>query len=558
MIIDRPALIRNGFFSYALLLLLITILFTLAGCHNFFKVNTVGRTPEERMSSLNDNVQKNKYFILRHGRGNFSMKNITIDQEHQTISFIPDTLPITHQVYTRRSNNNLQYKSGKGEREVLNEVHLFSNTPQAIEVGKTLTLPLNTIEKIQVIEFDSGRTTGSYILGGLGYTLGAFAALTIIVALTKSSCPFVSAYNGESYDLQGELFGGALYPSSERADYVPLKIKPVNGEYIIRISNELEERQYTNFAKLLVVSHDKNVRALTDLQGNIYTVASTIAPIKAVVNEKQDVTTSVIAQDFLFSAFDDTTSKENINSLVLTFNKTSETKRAKLLLQLKNSYWFDYLYGEFNKAFGSYYNKWVKKESKVPASEHDKWSVEQHIPMQVSVKTATGWREVCSIKSIGPLMNREVLIPIYLKEVNGNNLQVRLTTGFMFWELDYAGVDYSPDLPYTLNTLDPYEALDEKGKSVLESLKNDDHLWLDQPYPGKSAVLKYKLERPDSSETTSVILYTKGYYQPVRDYRGKPELAFLREFRKPGAFANFSRQRFETLKHENLFASIKN
>jgi hypothetical protein len=559
MILDRPALIKNGVFSFTLIVLLLALVFALVGCQRYFKsVRQYSSTVDEKMDRVNENISRSKFFILRSSSGNYEMKNIQLDQQAQTITFQLDYLPPIHQLYTNRYPK-WKYRKSMGEQVVLEEVHLFSKGTQLFEIGKTITLPANDIQRIEVIESDGARTTGSYIIGGIGLGLGAFAVFVVIVALTKSSCPFVSVYNGKGYDLEGELFGGALYPSSERADYVPLKIKAVNGEYKIRISNELQERQYTDFAKLLVISHDKSVKALTDLQGKIHTVATTIAPLKAIVNDKKDVTASVSTQDTTFCAFNDTTSKDNFNSLVLTFSKPAASKSARMLLQLRNSYWFDYLYGEFNKAFGNYYNEWMKQQEKVPASEHDSWSREQHIPMQVSVKTDTGWREICNVKSIGPLMNREVLIPIELQQVNGKQVEVKLTTGFMFWELDYAGIDYSSELPYSVQSLDPYKAVDEKGKSVLNAVKQDDHLYLEQLYPGTAAVLKYKIKKqPNASEATSVILYTKGYYQPIRDYKGNPDLSRLKSFRSPGAFAAFSRQRFDALKHENLFAINQN
>lgn len=50
---------------------------------------------------------------------------------------------------------------------------------------------------------DKGRTTMSYVLGGLGITAGVFAIAVVIVAATKSSCPFVSAYDGKDVSLAG-------------------------------------------------------------------------------------------------------------------------------------------------------------------------------------------------------------------------------------------------------------------------------------------------------------------------------------------------------------------
>ncbi|HEX6334497.1 MAG TPA: hypothetical protein VFZ78_09735, partial [Flavisolibacter sp.] len=53
---------------------------------------------------------------------------------------------------------------------------------------------------------------------------------------------------------------------------------------------------------------------------------------------------------------------------------------------------------------------------------------------------------------------------------------------------------------------------------------------------------------PSAGKTFSVVLHTKGYYEHVRDYKGKPQLAFLKGFRNPGAFPAFSLQQYGTMK----------
>ncbi|MBL0357823.1 MAG: hypothetical protein IPP72_13460 [Chitinophagaceae bacterium] len=52
-------------------------------------------------------------------------------------------------------------------------------------------LPLDRINKIEVIEKDKKRTTNSYVGGGIGITLGIGAIAFIIMAAAVSSMTFL-------------------------------------------------------------------------------------------------------------------------------------------------------------------------------------------------------------------------------------------------------------------------------------------------------------------------------------------------------------------------------
>ena len=196
------------------------------------------------------------------------MKNLVVDDQKMVITSALSTVPEINTVYIK-PHKRQTYKASKGQSEVLNEVHIYvpSNIGN-VDTISNINLNMGDIEKIEIIQKDKARTTTSYILGGLGYTLGALTLISVVILLTKDSCPFVSTFDGQQYNLQGEMFGGAIYPSLQRQDFIPLQVNSINGAYTVKISNELKERQYSDYANLLVVDHDKNVQVLSDLQGN--------------------------------------------------------------------------------------------------------------------------------------------------------------------------------------------------------------------------------------------------------------------------------------------------
>jgi hypothetical protein len=520
--------------------------FSVAGfcCTRFYKPVAVDTgSPDVKRSVIATNAT-NKYFILRQGTNNYALNNITVDNIANTLHANLSLVSETHRKYLTASGRKYKYKKSGDGQYVLNEVHIYSKDSGTLDISQPLVFPLDKVEKIEVIEHDKGRTTTSYVLGGIGITLGVVAVMAVIVALTKSSCPFVSVFDGETYNLQGELFGGAINPKLERADFLPLKARPVQGEFVLRISNELKERQYTDVADLLVIEHPDGSEALMGTDGNIYRVSHPVMPISALLNNRLDVSSMVKSPDNIVCNFDDAGGAAGMNELSLRFNNPGTVKKGKLVLELKNSYWFDFLYGQFTSHFGNRYDYWQKKQSHEPAEKMQQWAREQNIPLRISMNTNAGSREILNLNTIGPLMNRKVVIPVDIPEGN-DPIRISLSTGFMFWQLDYAALDLSADGPMNVITLKPYSAIDENGNDVLYALTGNDHHYLSQPHAGSHATLRYRFtEPPGPGMSYSVILSTRGYYEPIREFRGKADTRFLKQFKEPGFMSVYSRETY--------------
>ena len=122
----------------------------------------------------------------------------------------------------------------------------------------------------------------------------------------------------------------------------------------------------------------------------------------------------------------------------------------------------------------------------------------------------------------------------------------------MFWEIDYAAIDYSVNKSFTVQKLSPFSAVDETGKNVLDKLLSVDGNYLEQPLPGTVTTISYHFNPIPAGKTQTYILHTKGYYEHVRDFQGGPNLAFLEQFKKPGGFPKFSMEMYKKLSNTNL------
>ena len=530
----------------------------LTGCFNsYYKAITTDKNT--LVQNVNTQYQQ-RYFILRDGSSAYSMSNLIVSDDKKTINCHIENLPETHILHLVNGHNgHKRYKRNAKELGILNEVHLYIPSDSTVKPGSNYTLALDKVQKIEVIEKDKGRTTASYVLGGVGIAIGAFAIVGIIALATKSSCPFVSAYDGTQMQLQGEIYGGAIYPQLARNDYLSLKMSPnPAGVLQLQISNELKENQFTDFAELLVVTHDKDVKVVPDEMGNLYSVKQPVLPITAVANDINVMQAVQISNDDLTYKFDDTTAAKEDNSLTLSFNKPVNTAHAKLILRLKNSYWLDMVYGKFLQGFGNQYSSFMQTQRNASVEKLNNWKKEQQMPLNISVQTNSGWQTQQSLTTFGPLANRETVIPLDVSNVKDGKINVKLNSGFMFWEIDYAAMDFSNDAALQVTKLSPKKATDETGKNILPLLNKADGNYLEQPLPGNTAVIEFAYSPvSDTNKTQTYILHAKGYYEHVRNYTNTADINFLQKFKQPGALSNYSMTLYKQAMNTDINALVK-
>jgi len=522
------------------------------GCKYYKPIAVDAYNNETKGSSLKELNTKGKYFILRKGGYAYALSNVSIDDTKMTLTAKPETVPPEHEVYVSAKKNRYPYSKGKGEGIVMTEVHIYQSDTSGVDTTSLYTFPLSDVKKIEVIEYDKkkskSRTTEAIVFS----VLSAALVVAIIAAAsysppepqpttTVSSCPYISSFDGTGYNLQGEIYSASIFQSLQKDDYLPMQLTPVNGDYRIRISNELPEIQHTDFADLVIVEHDRNVRLLVNPDGRIFSVSNPESPEVATLNNRIDVRTELQKKDNNNCLFKDDNGVRAAEDLFVTFKNESKSKKGKLILSGRTSSWMNYLYGEFTKGFGSHYDKWIKQQEKRPAAELEKWTNEQNIPITVSVKSSGGWKEVQKLKAIGPLLDRDMIIPV---DLGDGPAEFKISCGYLFWELDYAAIDYTPDAAFAIHTIKPYEAIDEKGQDVLPVIANPDREYLIQPEIGNITIVNYKAMAPKEGLTQTFFLHSSGYYTHIRHYTGSPKVAFLKSFEQPGALAAFSRQKF--------------
>ncbi|MBT8393547.1 MAG: hypothetical protein KJN66_01735, partial [Bacteroidia bacterium] len=401
------------------------------------------------------------------------------------------------------------------------------------------------ITKISV----NDRNTGLTVLVVLGGIIGIAAIIVIIYALTKSSCPFVYAKSNGEYKFIGELYPGVLTANMQRDDYLSIpNIEAENNEYTIKITNELKEIQHTDFVQLIVAEHPENTNVLLDKYGMPHMFTNIIAPNNVLVDNYKTETTTALGKDnisYLFNS--DLEERNSIRDIQLEFDKPKNANSAKLYVTAKNSLWLDYIYGKFNEQFGSYYQEFQKEQQSSSLKKSKTWIDEQHIPLTVYIKTNNGWEVVDKINTVGPMATRDLVIPLDISNVTEENIEIKMETGYMFWEVDYVGIDYTERMDIQLNYIEPSKAIDQDNTEVTSLLTSVDKNYFTQPNIGDEAEVTFKFKSENPKLIQTVYLKNRGFYNYIRDYSGEPNFSKLKLFKKPGAFTDFSKYEYEAI-----------
>ncbi len=460
-------------------------------------------------------------------------------------------------------------RSSADKRANQNLVLIYLNSKVAKSLPDTMSTQLEykNITKIEVFEPDAGKA----VLLALGVTAGAILTVSIIVAasfknsgpiapVSSSSgsgdcnCPHVytESPDGTSY-LEGSLYSGAIYPTLERGDYLPLKhLQPIDNQYKIRLANQEKQHQHTNFLALEVLDHAPGLQPVFDKYGQIHTLASPQSPLAATNVSGQDVLNEVLAADEkIFLGDLENEQPDATERLTLTFAKPANIQQAKLIINAKNSDWLDYTYFQFQNALGQYADEVTRKRSKLPAAKNLAWAERQKIPLAVWLETRPDhWEKADYFNLVGTSTFRQDVLPLDLSKIQGDIVRVRLEFGFHFWEIDQVALDFSTDQPVQRTILQPVSAIAQNGEDLTTLLVNDDDLYYHQPNIGDEAQITFEAPPLAPNQTRSLVVHAKGHYeiivQPAPD---RPNLFQLKAWDKKNALPRLSRERWRAMTH---------
>jgi hypothetical protein len=529
--------------SISYLLIILTLLHS-AGC-SYFRLNNI---PDDNVASIHRIDLSNKVFFVHSDNLIYRFRYVEVDSLN-----ISGTLTLETNGYYYKEGRS--YRIKQNEHQILHEVHMYLKN-DGLKTGSA-KIPLTNIKEIRIVERDSGKTVASHLFGTLGIIAGVCVIIGVIVALTKSSCPYIYAFDGESYVFEGEIFGGSIAKNLVRDDYIPLpSLKIKDNNYLIRISNELKERQYTDIAQLVVVNHTCNQKVLLDKVAQPQLVGAAVNAKIATSYSGENLIPALQKRDHDIFFFNDQDYSKN--GIILKFERPENARNGKLILNAKNTLWFDYLFGKFLSKFGAAYEGWMDKQGKIPTAERLQRMLDNDFPLSIFINKDGKWLMVDYLFTVGPLASRDFVIPINLCDISGKEVEIKVETGFMFWELDYAGMDFSENVKFQVDILKPSLAIGSNFVDWTSALENTDDYFMTQESIGDVTEIIFKASPQRKDQVQTIFLHTCGYYELIRDFKGLPEISELNKFKEPGYFSEFSRDEYmKVLFNEEEIASLQ-
>ena len=376
-----------------------------------------------------------------------------------------------------------------------------------------------------------GFAVAAVVLGSLA-TVGAVFWVIVFVWIWQSpgraSCPRVYSFDGKEYRIDADLVSGAIYSGVERSDHDRLEsLQPVDGEYRLKVQNDLEEIDHLNSLGLLVVDHAAGTEILPDQRGGLFAVKDAEPPVRAVDADGRDVLSLLADLDSqVVSASDRQRAQSTRETWVLEFPRP-RGNRALLVVRGRNSAFAEEAFvrylAEMGRGVGPLM-QWALSEDCPCNREFVSEEIERlGLPLWVGVSTGTEWSSAPNLEPVGPAVLRSQVLPIDLPP-GGDLVRVRLQATPRFWELDQIQLAPAPAGAVEPQRLRPRSATlgsAAAGNDVTVALSDRDDLRV-VLHTGERVDVRFEAPPAIAGQDRTVVVALAGYYQ--LDVGGRPGL----------------------------------
>jgi hypothetical protein len=389
----------------------------------------------------------------------------------------------------------------------------------------------------------------------IGLTVGiaavAIGAFIGIVLATKQSCPFVYSWDGSQYVFDAEPYGGAITRGMERDDYSELEhLREQNGLYRLRITNEVDETQYTNLMELWVVDHARGSRVVSDENGTLraYTQIQKLSAARD--REGNDLLLWLQATDRRIWEPDTVAGPDGSlrQEVVLTFPKPEGATQANLIANAATGLWGSYMIKKMVELHGRDTAAWLASLDKDPAglkAIHAWGEREGTYRLLIEVEEASGWVVRGALPNGGPLLAEDRVIPLDVSHVRGTELHIRLQPPVGYWAFNSFAVAYGYGQAVNVRRVAANSARTSGGKDILQDLAAADDRYYPMPNDTDQADVTFRAPPRKGGQDRTVFLHSRGWYQLHLRDNGAPDLAtFSKILTVPGAAVEFAADRF--------------
>jgi len=320
------------------------------------------------------------------------------------------------------------------------------------------------------------------------------------------SCPFVYSWDGQEYIFDSQLLNNAPKEEAEKTDYANLKhLEPASEEYLLRLTNELEETVYINELELITVDHPIGTQIVPDSEGTIHNIQSPYSPISAKDLDGTPCLNEVNAQDEVYWTSDMDTKdfsgdEDLLDGIILRFDKPGVATTAKIVVNYKNTDLPEFIHAHFGRL------------PEVDPVEHGKLRALLHF-LKLRVWDGTQWVSKGSFhNNPGAWVARDNLISIDVSGIAGPILRIKITslTGLVLIDsvlVDYADKVIIPDPPLSVTT-----AVDGDGADIVSEIQDDDDDYFVMEQGDYASLTFDEPSAIPADHDRSYVVKAKGYY----------------------------------------------
>ena len=355
-------------------------------------------------------------------------------------------------------------------------------------------LPYSDLVYIQARETGSGRTL--YLLAAIGLTVAGLRAASenrglSVYGAGGGSCPYVYAWDGSRYALEGEAFGTSFGRALEATTTCMLPgARPQGDAVVVRLTNERPETHYVNSARLLAFETDGNSTVLVDDRDRAWPVTDPRPPIHPSRQASRG------------DGFRD--------AYVVTLPRPGNGRTASVIVRAVNT---DLVNNVYEMVFGYLGDQslpflhQIENDPQLLATMRD-WIRECSLTVEV-------WRDgrwvsagaIAPEASVAPFSR---IVRIDATGIPGDSVRVRLSSLADGWRIDDVAVDWTPAVPLPARVMATRAAEHSETGSVMGDLRRADGSYA-VLLPGQRIDLSFPALRPGPNRKVAYALEVRGF-----------------------------------------------
>ena len=495
------------------------ILFFLQGCIVIYNVKNESKESISKRNQRWGNYLQNKsrlwgYWVFHDGKKSYTTNLFQVTQDS-----VKTNLQETDKPFQLISSDKSAFRRIQLKRLEKHSLVFFTNEPLSAEKQ---TIPVDDIDHIKYLEF-------AYIpniLLNAAMAVGVTAGIVAIIC----NCPRVYSHDLKgNRAIHGSILTGAMSKSLEKEDYLVLE-NMVDSQATIHLSiaNELPETEYIDQIKILKVNRTPGSTIGYGMNGSLFEFSGMKAPVEASSPYSGDIREKVQHFDTVSFHFEEGVDN-SLSQAIMVFDKPQGEKTIKLVIKGRQGQQLQQTMEYFFRMFGDKFDQYTRWMNNVPGEKFKRSMEEQGISMNVWLKSGEGWEKIGAFENTGTVLTKTMGMDIPLEKIEGDKIEIKLETGFGFWELDQVGItgDWNP---LTIQEEVPVlTAINEEGVDVTSLLARRDKNYAVQKDNGSVIDISFP---NNARENELFVLQATGYYLHIRDYDNPPERASLRQLKK--------------------------